>query len=106
MGQNKAILGYFLANVHKRRNYNSCNVLDLHFGTDERSIFLHSQFEFFAFFALFSWQICAFFQTKLYFAWIKRLKSADFRALYIKSLIILVAILRILQKQYFEKWGI
>lgn len=61
---------------------------------------------FFAFFTLFSWQICAFFQTKLYFAWTKRLKIDVFRALYIKSLIILVAILRILQKQYFEKWGI
>ena len=68
--------------------------------------FLHSQFAFSAFFALFSWQICAFFQTKLYFAWIKRLKSAVFRALYIKSLIILVAILLILKKRYFKKWGI
>jgi len=47
-----------------------------------------------------------FFQTKLYFAWTKTLKIGVFRALYIKSLIILVAILRILQKRYFEKWGI
>lgn len=43
MGQNKAILGYFLANVHKRRNYNSCNTFDLLFGSKKRSIFLHSQ---------------------------------------------------------------
>ena len=33
MGQNKAILGYFLASVHKRRNYNSCNTSDLLFGS-------------------------------------------------------------------------
>lgn len=39
MGQNKAILGYFLANVHKRRNYNSCNTSDLLFGSKKRSIF-------------------------------------------------------------------
>ena len=43
MGQNKAILGHFLANVHKRRNYNSCNIADLLFGSKKRSIFLHSQ---------------------------------------------------------------
>lgn len=36
--------------------------------------FYNSQFAFFTFFTLFSWQICAFFQTKLYFAWIKTLK--------------------------------
>lgn len=43
MGQNKAILGHFLASVHKRRNYNSCNIADLLFGSKKRSIFLHSQ---------------------------------------------------------------
>ena len=61
---------------------------------------------FLRFFALFSWQNCAFFQTKLYFAWTKTLKIGVFRALYIKSLIILVAIFLILEKRYFEKWGI
>lgn len=39
MGQNKAILGYFLENVHKRRNYNSCNTSDLRFNAKKRSIF-------------------------------------------------------------------
>lgn len=39
MGQNKAILGYFLANVHKRRNCNSYNTSDLPFGSKKRSIF-------------------------------------------------------------------
>lgn len=39
MGQNKAILGHFLASVHKLRNYNSCNTSDLLFGSKKRSIF-------------------------------------------------------------------
>lgn len=40
MGQNKAILGYFLVNVHKRRNYNSCNMSDLRFICLNTLIFL------------------------------------------------------------------
>ena len=43
MGQNKVILGYFLVNVHKRRNYNSCNTSDLRFICFKVLIFLHSQ---------------------------------------------------------------
>lgn len=39
MGQNKAFLGYFLVNVHKWRNYNSCNALNLRFNAKKRSIF-------------------------------------------------------------------
>lgn len=43
MGQNRAFLGHFLANVHKRLNYNSYNTSDLRFIYFKVPIFLHSQ---------------------------------------------------------------
>lgn len=50
MGQNKAILGYFLASVHKQRNYNSCNTSDLLFGSKKRSIFFTFSMTFLTFY--------------------------------------------------------
>lgn len=50
MGQNKAILGYFLASVHKRRNYNSYNTSDLLFGSKKRSIFFTFSMTFLTFY--------------------------------------------------------